>query len=113
MTRPIEAGAATARPADEGRPRPTRRAVLRGAAGASVAAATVAAGGAAALAASAAPRTETDRQAAQTSPVDEDQAIVAHLRDARSGEIDVFRGTGQVRVTDHELAARLIRASRP
>jgi hypothetical protein len=36
---------------------------------------------------------------------------VVHLRDAASGEIDVFRGTSQVRLLDRELAARLVRAS--
>ena len=35
-----------------------------------------------------------------------------HVRDARSGEIDVFRGTSHARVHDPELAARLMRASR-
>jgi hypothetical protein len=39
------------------------------------------------------------------------EPIVVHLRDARSGEIDVFRGTSQVRLRDRELAARLVRAS--
>ncbi len=34
-----------------------------------------------------------------------------HVRDARSGEIDVFRGTSHTRVQDRELAARLVRAS--
>jgi hypothetical protein len=38
--------------------------------------------------------------------------VVVHLRDAASGEIDVFRGTSQVRLRDPELAARLMRASR-
>jgi hypothetical protein len=37
---------------------------------------------------------------------------VVHLRDARSGEMDVFAGTRQVRVTDPDLAARLTRAVR-
>jgi hypothetical protein len=35
-----------------------------------------------------------------------------HVRDAGSGEIDLFRGTSHVRVHDPELAARLVRASR-
>jgi len=41
-----------------------------------------------------------------------DQAIVVHVRDAASGEIDVFRGTTQIRMHDRDLAARLVRASR-
>jgi len=40
------------------------------------------------------------------------EQIVVHVRDAASGEIDVFRGTSQVRLRDRELAARLVRAGR-
>ena len=74
--------------------RPSRRSVLRGAAGAGVAAASW----------PAAP--------AGTKDLDSAEPIVVHVRDARSGEIDVFRGTSQTRVHDRELAARLVRASR-
>ena len=38
--------------------------------------------------------------------------VIAHVRNARTGEIDLFRGTSQVRVHDTALAAHLIRASR-
>jgi hypothetical protein len=48
---------------------------------------------------------------AETKDADADQ-IVVHVRDAESGEIDVFRGTSQTRLRDPELAARLVRASR-
>jgi hypothetical protein len=41
-----------------------------------------------------------------------EEAIVVHVRDAASGEIDVFRGTTQIRLHDRDLAARLVRASR-
>jgi hypothetical protein len=115
MTRSSEAGPGPAQAADDGCPQPSRRSVLRGAAGASMAAVTVAAGGATALAAgtpTAHPGASVARQAAETPASHDDQAIVAHVRDARSGEIDLFRGTRQVRVHDRELAARLIRASR-
>jgi hypothetical protein len=37
---------------------------------------------------------------------------VLHVRDAASGEIDVFRGTTQIRLRDTDLAARVVRASR-
>jgi hypothetical protein len=90
--------------------RPSRRSVLRGAAGAGVAgiAATALAGAAApALAAASWPA-----PAAGTKDLDSAEPIVVHVRDARSGEIDVFRGTSQTRVHDRELAARLVRASR-
>lgn len=90
--------------------RPSRRSVLRGAAGAGVAgiAATALAGTAApALAAAARPAALTGSK-----DLDSGEQIVVHVRDARSGEIDVFRGTRQTRMHDPELAARLVRASR-
>jgi hypothetical protein len=34
------------------------------------------------------------------------------VRDAKSGQIDVFRGTSQTSLRDPDLAARLVRASR-
>ncbi|HEY6480800.1 MAG TPA: hypothetical protein VIZ00_12265, partial [Streptosporangiaceae bacterium] len=40
------------------------------------------------------------------------EPIIAHVRNARTGEIDVFRGTSQTRLHDPALAALLIRASR-
>jgi uncharacterized membrane protein len=93
---------------------PSRRAVLRSAAGAGLAATAVAAGGGAAFAAARTAHAQASRtQAApDAAPEHDGEAIVVHLRDARSGEIDVFHGTRQTRVHDRELAARLIRASR-
>jgi hypothetical protein len=35
--------------------------------------------------------------------------IVVHVRDAKSGEIDVFSGTSQTRLRDKDLAARIAR----
>jgi predicted nicotinamide N-methyase len=88
----------------------SRRSVLRTAAGAGIAVTAVAAAGAPALAATrqapAAPDTQHDASHDTAEP------IVAHLRDARTGEIDLFRGTSQVRLHDKALAAQLIRASR-
>jgi hypothetical protein len=102
--------AAACTDADQGaQQRPSRRSVLRGAAGAGVAgiAATALAGAAApALAAASRPAPT------KTTDLDIGEPIVVHVRDARSGEIDVFRGTSQTRVHDRELAARLVRASR-
>jgi hypothetical protein len=37
---------------------------------------------------------------------------VVHLRDARSGEMDIFAGTRHARLRDPDLAARLTRAIR-
>jgi len=87
----------------------SRRSVLRSAAGAGAAgiAVTALAGTAGpALAAAARGRAPdaTDTGAAEQ--------VVVHVRDTRSGEIDVFRGTSHTRVRDPELAARLVRASR-
>jgi hypothetical protein len=47
--------------------------------------------------------------AADQSP-DHDGPIVVHVRDARSGDIEVFAGTSQTRVRDKDLAARITRA---
>jgi hypothetical protein len=91
---------------------PSRRSVLRGAAGAGAAgvAATV-------FASVAAPALAATRPAArgEQAALTEDESageVVVHVRNARSGEIDLFRGTSHTRLQDRELAARLIRASR-
>jgi len=39
-----------------------------------------------------------------------DEPVVVHVRDVRSGEMDVFAGESQVRVHDPGLAARLAQA---
>jgi nitrous oxide reductase len=36
--------------------------------------------------------------------------IMVHVRDARSGDIEVFAGTSQTRLRDQDLAARIARA---
>jgi hypothetical protein len=38
--------------------------------------------------------------------------LVVHVRDIRSGEMDVYRGTSHIRVTDRSVAGALARASR-
>jgi hypothetical protein len=35
--------------------------------------------------------------------------IMVHVRDARSGDIEVFAGTSQTRLRDKDLAARIAR----
>jgi hypothetical protein len=40
------------------------------------------------------------------------EPVVVHLRDARSGELDIFAGTTHTRLRDPDLAARLARAAR-
>ena len=94
----------------------SRRSVLRGAAGAGaagIAAAALSGVAVPALAASAQPGRPTAPDAEpRTADADTADQIVVHVRDARSGQIDVFRGTNQTSVRDRELAARLVRASR-
>ena len=36
--------------------------------------------------------------------------IVVHVRNAKSGDIEVFSGTSQTRLRDKDLAARIVRA---
>ena len=38
------------------------------------------------------------------------EPIVVHVRDAKSGDIEVFSGTSQTRLRDQDLAARIARA---
>ena len=90
----------------------SRRGLLRGAAG--LGAAGLAAGllvnsavtPAAAATATAAPA--TDEPAA---PAAAGEPMVAHVRDARTGEVDLYVGTRHVRFTDPQLAARLATAA--
>jgi hypothetical protein len=93
-------------------PEPSRRSVLHGAAGLAGAglAATVMAGTLAAPAsASAAPRAHPGRAARVSNS---DEPVIVHVRDVRSGEMDVFAGTEQVRLHDPDLAARLTQVAR-
>jgi hypothetical protein len=90
--------------------RMSRRSVLRGAAGAG--AAGVAATAFAGLAAPALASGRPAAREAELSHEDTAEQFVVHVRDVKSGEIDVFRGTSHTRLTDRELAARLVRASR-
>ena len=87
---------------------PSRRTLLRGAAGiagAGLAASTVAgavAGPALATTASAAAATgggETGHG-----------PVVVHVRDAASGEMEIFSGTSQVKIRDPHIAAKLVKA---
>ena len=84
-----------------------RRAVLRGAAGAGaiglVAATGVGSVAASASAATAAPEHEQALAATDT-------PVVVYLRDASSGELEIFAGTSRTQVHDPALAARLARA---
>jgi hypothetical protein len=83
-----------------------RRAVLRGAAGAGALGLVAAAGAGSVAAASAAPATPEQEHA----PLANDTPVVVYLRDASSGELEIFAGTRQTRIHDAALAARLTRA---
>jgi len=92
----------------------SRRSLLQGAATAGAAGLAVTAMGAAAPALAA-----TATATATSSPPAADQAhghdtaagpIMVHVRDARSGDIEVFAGTSQTRLRDKDLAARIARA---
>jgi hypothetical protein len=104
----------------------SRRAMLRTAAGAS-AASLVAGGALAALPAAAAtrpsrsePSADRTGHSAASTPQDPaaqpgreaDGPLVIYVRDARTGEMDIFAGTTRTQLRDPELAARLARASR-
>lgn len=89
------------------RPEPSRRSVLHGAAGLAGAglAATAIAGTLAVPAAAADAR-------AHTGPVrvpNPEEPVIVHVRDLRSGEMDVFAGEAKTRLRDPALAARLVR----
>jgi hypothetical protein len=92
----------------------SRRSALRGGAAAGIAGAALVAAGTPALAAAAKPAAAHDaaRGAAAEPDAHAAEPIIAHVRNARTGEIDVFRGTSQTRLHDPALAAMLIRASR-
>ena len=96
----------------------SRRSVIRGAAAAGAAGlAATALGGALSPAAAASTRSPASTRAASTTgiPAKGDVKatggpIVVHVRDANSGDIEVFSGTSQTRLRDTDLAARIARA---
>jgi hypothetical protein len=98
------------------RPGPSRRSVLHGAAGlagaglAATAIGTLAGPAAAASAATAAaPRAHTGPAGGAHSAAG---PVIVHVRDLRSGEMDVFAGESKTRLRDPDLAAKLAHAIR-
>jgi len=92
-------------------PRVSRRSVLRGAVGVGAVGLATAAG-AGAVVASASPGTKgAAPTAAATGPANAG-SLVVYLRDAATGELEVFAGTSKVRFRDPTLAAQLARAVR-
>jgi len=95
-------------------PGPSRRSVLYGAAGlagaglAATAIGTIA-GPAAAAAAAAAPQAHAGQAPGAPNPAG---PVIVHVRDLRSGEMDVFAGESKARLRDPGLAAKLAHAIR-
>jgi len=92
--------------------RVSRRSVIRGAATAGAAGlAATALGGAWSPAAAASTRAASSTGAPAGGDVKAPAGpIVVHVRNAKSGDIEVFSGTSQTRLRDKELAARIARA---
>jgi nitrous oxide reductase len=93
----------------------SRRSMLKGAAGAGAAgiAASALAGIAVPAAAATTAQARITRGSADVAAEGKPgEAIVVHVRDAASGEIDVYHGTSQTHLRDRDLAARIVRASR-
>ena len=92
----------------------SRRSILWSAAGAGAAglAAAAMARAAPAFAAATPAASRTPRPDAAANPAPTSGPVVVHLRDARSGEMDVYAGTSHTRLRDPNLAARLARAAR-
>jgi hypothetical protein len=97
--------------------RMSRRSLLQGAAAAGAAGLAVTALGAAVSPAAAAASTTSSapaRGALKASASGDVKApagpVVVHVRDAKSGDIEVFSGTSQTSLRDKDLAARIVRA---
>ena len=88
----------------------SRRNLLQGAATAGAAGLAVTAMGAAAPALAASGTDTGSPPAADQGHHADAGPIMVHVRDARSGDIEVFAGTSQTRLRDKDLAARIARA---
>jgi nitrous oxide reductase len=95
---------------DAKRAKLSRRSLLQGAATAGAAGLAVTAMGAAAPALAATATDTGSPPAADHGHHADAGPIMVHVRDARSGDIEVFAGTSQTRLRDQDLAARIARA---
>ena len=93
---------------DDTSPDLSRRSLLQSAAGAGLAATAVTALGVAATSVTATSAAAASPAAANT--VSSTTPLVVHVRDVKSGDIEVFSGTSQTRVRDRALAARIAQA---
>jgi hypothetical protein len=89
----------------------SRRSLLQGAATAGAASLAATAIGAAAAGPAVAATGRTSAQDRPHAPLPAGP-IMVHVRDARSGDIELFSGTSQARLRDKDLAARIARAFR-
>ena len=100
-------------PSHDAQPEPanhlSRRSLLHGAAAAGAAGLAVTALGAGVSQAASA-STPTSAAPAGSDVKAPAGPIVVHVRDAKSGDIEVFSGTSQTRLRDTDLAARITRA---
>ena len=89
----------------------SRRGLIRNAAGAG--AATLAAGALLTAATGIAEAAEPGHVAAagHRAPAGAEETLIVHVRDARTGELDIFHGHHHRTVRDRELAAALLRAA--
>jgi hypothetical protein len=87
----------------------SRRSLLQGAATAGAAGLAATAMGAAAAGPALAASSRKPAQDRPHAPLPA-EPIVVHVRDARSGDIELFSGTSQTRLRDKDLAARIARA---
>jgi hypothetical protein len=62
--------------------------------------------------ASASPRALDEPDLAASEDLQAGDHLVAHVLNARTGEISLFVGTREVRIKDRKVAARLVRATR-
>jgi hypothetical protein len=86
----------------------SRRSLLRGAAGVGAVSVAAAAGAGTIFAAAGSANAATGAHADTAAHPAGDEPIVAYLRDASTGEFEVFHGTRQVRVRDRKLALLLL-----
>jgi hypothetical protein len=90
----------------------SRRSVLRGAAGIGAAGIAATALGGVAAPALAAAREHPGREAGHDAGREGGpHPVVAHVRDAGTGHIELYSGTSQVHLKDKDLAERIVRAS--
>jgi hypothetical protein len=91
----------------------SRRGLIRNAAGAG--AATLAASAlltaATGIAAAAEPSSTAGHANGHQAPAGAEETLIVHVRDARTGEIDIFHGHHHRTVRDRELTAALLRAA--